>query len=191
MYSGSPQNPNQGFQYGYQEPLQKKSGPGCWLWVPVGCGSALIVLFIIFALVVHSVLHSPHSKSLVDSSGGMLRGGMEVADAGEKMKLINRKVILYRQSTGHYPPTLQALVPQYLTDGSQLHILADPNPNPAHVSFIYMKPADNAPSNTVYLTGHVDYKFTMLSINQKVNDTLTMSLDGQLNKQRLQTTVDN
>jgi len=183
MYSGTPQNPNQGFTQYAQPPTPpsaKKSGPGCWLWVPLGCFGVLIIFGLIAFLGIKSTIQSQGGKSFLGGFSSAMQGGMAVAEAEKNIKLINDAVIKYDKDNGTYPVSLQQLTPKYLPDPSVLHSSADQITNPSHVSYTYIRPTSSTPTNAVYLSIVVTYGMTVSNQTVKIKQSIQMPLDGSL-----------
>ena len=181
MYSGTPQNPNQGFtQYATPPPPPpaKKSGPGCWLWVPLGCFGLLAVFGLIAFIGLKSTLQSQGGKSFLSGFSGAMQGGMEVAEAEKNIKVINDAVIQYDKDNGTYPTSLQQLTPKYLPDPTVLHSSADPISSPNHVSYTYIRPTSSTPPTTPYLSIVINYGMTMSNQTVKIKQQIQMPLDG-------------
>lgn len=79
----------------------------------------------------------------------------------------------YRAATGKYPDTLNQLVPKYISL-SELHTSADNDPNPAHVSWKYYKPADTSSPKAPMIETSIEINYDGSSINQPV----TINIDG-------------
>ena len=184
MYTNPQPNQNPGFQqpYGYQAPPPQKKGPGCWLWVPLGCLVFLIIGGIIATISVKQALQGSSGVF-----GGAMKSATDIADATTKLTQINAAVNQYYKTNNTYPSSLTQLVPTYLPSAASLHSSADPNPNPTNVSFKYTRPSNNAPPSTIYLA--ISDSFTMAIGQQSVTTTtvMHMSLDGQLTRQQTQT----
>lgn len=132
VYYGPPTNP-------------PRSNNGCLKAFGITCGVLLLLgtLAVIFGgLAVR--------KSL-SKKGSLLNTAMGVGTATPNGIKIQQAVVAYHRAKGKYPPNLQALVPDYLTDGKLLHSDLDSNSNPGHVSWTYVKPAANAPGSTPLL----------------------------------------
>ncbi len=153
MYPNPQQYPPGGPpQYGYQAPPPKKSGPGCWLWVPLGCFGVVLIGGLLGYFAIRSVTTGPAGKSFSQAFGGAMQGGMEIAEASKDLRLINTAVNSYQRDHGAYPVRLGQLVPNYLPNSAVLHNSADPNPNPSHVSYTYVQPTSSTALNSPYLS---------------------------------------
>jgi len=190
MYSNPQQNPNPGFQSpNYQAPPPKKSGPGCWLWVPVGCLAIVIISAIVIGVGVKTALQGPGGKGFSSSFGGIMQNAAKMADGMAKLQAINTATKQYYQDNQTYPASLPQLVPKYLPSVTSLHSTVDPNQSPTHVSFKYTRPANNAPPSTIYLSFTDSYTMTMGPSTQHISQTIQMSLDGKTNTSQTQSST--
>lgn len=165
------------------------SGPGCWLWVPVGCFAFLLASALMAGLGLKMAYQSKGSLVIAKTFAGVMRQGQEMTASVEQMKVINRAMHVYRAGNGVYPVNLTSLVPAYLPDMSTLHSPLDLNLNPSHLSFQYMRPAANALGSTPCLSVTGTYLLTVGAMTQKISTTCRMSLDGSLQRTQTQSTV--
>jgi hypothetical protein len=188
MYPNPQQYPPGGpQQFAYQGPPPKKSGPGCWLWVPLGCFGVFFIIGIAGYVAMRSIATGPGAKSFTQAFGGAMQGGMEIAEASKNLRLINTAVNSFQRDHGTYPSNLGQLVPTYLPSSSVLHNSADPNPNPNHVSYTYVKPTSSTAQNVPYLSTSVTYSMTIQNQTITQTEVMKMALDGTVTQQQTQT----
>ena len=135
-------------------PPPAKQGPSCWLFGGLGCLAILIIGGALIGLMVNKAIHSPGFEGFIATAKATAENTIEVQS---KMAVIREAVVEYKSKKGHYPDSLQKLVPDYLPDDSSLHAKVDVNPNPDHISFNYTKPALDAANSTEFL----DITYTM------------------------------
>ena len=116
-----------------------------------------------------------------------MQGVMEIAEASKNLQSINKAVNAYDGDHGFYPSSLGQLVPSYLPSTSVLHNAGDPNPNPRHVSYTYVRPTSSTARNAPYLSTTVTY--SIAGPNQTITQTVVMkmALDGTVTQQQTQT----
>lgn len=116
-------------------PHRTNSG-GCFKIASITCGVLAILMLVFFVAVgvyVKKQLRIPNSgvNKLMQTSL-TTQQGIEICSAIDR----------YRNKTGKFPDKLADLVPSTLYTDSQMHSPCDPNHDPNHISWTYIKPTE-------------------------------------------------
>lgn len=120
---------------------------GCVQALGLSC-SMLMLLIVVLSLVMGKVLENMGQNPSPHTTFGAEAGMVLTVEDGQQ---IFDALSHYHASEGTYPDSLLQLVPQSLPDKSVLHSPLDTDSDPNHVSWVYIKPAPNAPSDAVVL----------------------------------------
>jgi hypothetical protein len=151
------------------------------------CLVVVIVVAVLIATSVYNFSKTSDGKKLFSSMNSALGQVQKLAPCIEKMKAANDALHRYRERNGSYPPTLAALLPDYLGGNSPLHVDLDPNPDPSHVSFKYTPPAADAPGATPVLSFQYSYTLDIGVQKNHVDAEIVMLLDGRTEQNQTQT----
>lgn len=149
-------------------PPRRSAGSGCLIASLVGCGvivMALIILGIIVAPKVGQRFHKAF-RSIAAASIYVKR-----------LQAIRTALQLYQKDhKGKYPPSLQALIPNYLPDASSLSVQLSAHDAP--IKAFYHPPSPNAPGDEVV----AGFRIATLRIvnNQKQTIYIDLLKDGSI-----------
>lgn len=136
-----------GMQGGYPSPapVRRPGNNGILLWSLVGCGVIALLVVVIGGFMVRGVLKGPGAK-------GMLGVFSALAPAAESVGKVEASLSEYRKDhDGKYPPTLETLVPKYVSDKSAFLCGNSDDPKPME----YTAPKPDAPATTVVVRVHI------------------------------------
>jgi hypothetical protein len=165
--------PPPGPQYYGGPPPQQNSGSGCLKAVGITCG-ILVLLGIIGA-----VMMAVFVKNQISNPNSIVGQSMKIGRATMQGMQVYKAVNSYKAANGSYPPSLSALIPQYIPDSGTLHNDADANPSPTHVSWQYIKPTENSSPSDPMLVEPVKMTVTFGGQTQTVNQKVSISIDGK------------
>lgn len=161
-----------GNYYGGGGPPPRSNSGGCWKAVGITCGLLIIlgIIGIFFAV--------RYTKEALHSGTGIFGTIGKAVQSAKEGQTIQKAVVAYHTQHGKYPDDLMTLVSGGLLDGKNLHSDLDTDPNPGHVSWKYIKPAEGAPGKTPILK--LQYKITIPGANtqQSQEGTMVINLDG-------------
>lgn len=142
---------------------------GCFKAVGITCG----VLFVIVAIVL--IFFVRYVKNQMSNPGNNPIGiGIKAGLATQGGMRLQQAIVAYHTKHGQYPKNLMQLVMDGETDGRELHNGLDPNPNPAHISWQYTRPAEGAPGDTPILREPYQITFG----NQSTQGQIVINLNG-------------
>ena len=136
-----------GMQGGYPSPapMRRPGNNGVLLWSLVGCGVIALLVVVIGGVMVRGVLKGPGAK-------GMLGVFSSLAPAAASVEKVKGGLNDYRKDHGgKYPPTLEALVPKYVSDKSAFVCGNSDDPKPME----YTAPKPDANDSTVVVRVHL------------------------------------
>jgi hypothetical protein len=140
-------------------PVKKSGGIGWVVWTLVGCGT-LTVIAVIFTVVAIA-------GGMGKQTGfqGAVTGIVSATECGQSLKSVRAALRNYRRDhNGNYPPSLSALIPDYLADEKSLGCGQSSDRSPARLE--YKPPKPDAPPETIVIsifTGET----SMLNIQQQ------------------------
>ncbi len=149
----------------------RKAGVSGWKIAGFGCLALFLLAAVGGVLVVRTVKDRISHPSKNDVVGLTVIAGK----AGMDGVRLQQAIIAYHQEKGQYPQSLMQLIQEGRVDGKLLHNDLDDSPNPGHISWRYIKPAEGAPSSTPLL--EEPYKITMGSSTQ--SSQIVITLDGR------------
>ena len=132
---------------GYYPAPPRPTGVNGWKIAGFGCLGLFLLAAIGGVLLVRNVKNSianPQKNSIV---GMAVLAGQATADGLH----LQRAIAAYHAQHGAYPKTLMDLYSDGSIDGKLLHNGLDDSPDPAHISWRYIPPAEGAPGNTPIL----------------------------------------
>lgn len=105
---------NGGMQGGYPPPapMRRQGKNGVLLWSLVGCGIIAILIVVVVGVTASKVMKNTNTK-------GMFSVFSAMTPAAEGVEKVGASLEDYRKDHGgKYPPTLDALIPKYISDKS-------------------------------------------------------------------------
>lgn len=148
------------------------------MWGGLGC--------LLFIIVIGAAIGIGYYK-MRGTFGSVMASAGQMEQTQQKAIAVQTALAKYKSDTGHYPPTLSALIPQYLPGPDSLHTPSDPNTDPSHVSFEYKQPADNAPGSSPLLSFHTYMNMDMAGTKEKMDTKTTYMIDGEMSQDMTQT----
>jgi len=149
----------------------RKAGVSGWKIAGFGC----LALFLLAAVAGVLLVRAAKDQFAHPSKTSPLGIGIIVGKATMDGVHLQQAIIAYHQEKGQYPLSLMPLVQESRIDGKLLHNDLDDSPNPGHISWRYIKPAEGAPSSTPLL--EEPYKITMGGSTQ--SSQIVITLDGR------------
>ncbi|MGI4791167.1 MAG: hypothetical protein ACRYFS_20250 [Janthinobacterium lividum] len=156
---------------GYNSSPPKSSSGTGWKIAGFGCLSLFVLAAVGGVLLVRSFktqLDHPSKSSIV---GLAALAGQASIDGSH----LRQAVVAYHTQHGTYPKSLMDLYNDGSIDGKLLHNGLDDSPDPAHLSWRYTRPAENAPGNTPIL--EEPYNITFSGSTQP--GKIVIALDGR------------
>ena len=182
--------PNQPPPYGtppggyYPAPPPKpSSGVNGWKIAGFGCLGLFLLAAIGGVLLVRNVKNSianPQKNSIV---GMAVLAGQA---AGDGIRL-QRAIVAYHAQHGSYPKSLMDLYTDGSIDGKLLHNGLDDSPDPAHISWRYLPPAEGAPGNTPIL----EEPYHLTISGSTAPGKIVIDLDGKTEHNQTQNSYSN
>lgn len=166
-----PGPPPGGYPLHYGAVPPPKSGSNGWKIAGFGCLALFLLAAIGGVLLVRSVKGRISHPSKNDVVGVAILAGKAGMDGAE----LRQAIAAYHQEKGQYPKSLIQLVQDGHVDGKLLHNDLDDNPNPGHISWRYVRPAEGAPGSTPIL--EEPYRITMGGSTQ--SSSIVITLDGR------------
>jgi hypothetical protein len=170
-----PNTPPPGGYY-YTPPPQNRGGGsgGCLKAAGITCGVLLLLGVVLVLFSVMAVKKQLQNPDIHNPVGAGIAAGISATNG---MK-IQQAIVRYHQQTGKYPANLNALYPNYLTDGKILHSPLDSNPNPGHISWTYIKPAEGADPKSPLLRLPYEINMTIGGSTSSQKQEIVINLDG-------------
>lgn len=163
-----------------------KKGPSCWLIGGLGCLAIFVAISVVLAFVVVKSLGTPRGKTFVHEFGKVIKSASLIPDSSKRMVDIRGALVRYQLKKGVYPQALTDLVPDFLPDKSELHSPLDPVTDPTHQSFVYTRPAPNAPGSAKILVLTWSFNIDVGDKMTLTKEVLTETLDGHMEQTQYQ-----
>jgi len=159
---------------------QQKKAPSCWLIGGLGCLGIIVIGGAVIGFFAYGVSQSARGKALGSIIQSVQHTVQYQVAAEKDLEDIQAALVRYHEAKKHYPKSLRELVPTYLADPSELHNGLDPNPDPNHISFTYVKIPPHAPLSTK--AANITWNTNMNAMGQQMDSEtiISVSLDGQL-----------
>ena len=151
-------------------PPRASGGDGCWKWGAIGCGMGCLSLAILVAAVLF--IFMPQFRPMISEC---MKIEAEVAMIQREMQLTLGSLQRYREANGKYPPTLQALVPAYVSDASALRF----SQNARGPLFKYTVPSGTTADQFPVLEYALTYK---MPDNRTIPIPVRLAPSGEFNK---------
>ena len=148
-------------------PPPARGNDGCWKWGGLGCGLGCLSLAIVFAAFMFIAF--PQIRPIMSEC---MKLESDVKLIQQQMRQTLAALERYRDDNGKFPPNLEALVPQYLSDRSALRHSQNPQGPP----FKYTVPS-SSDSGAI-----LEYALTFeLPDKRTIPIPLSLSRDGIFN----------
>ena len=163
--------PPGGYPTNYGVPPPKATVGNGWNIAGLGCLALFLLAAVGGVLLVRAFKTERSHPSKGTALGVVILAGKAAVDGAQ----LRQAIVAAHQSQGQYPASLIDLVVQNRIDGKLLHNDLDDSPSPAHLSWRYFKPAENAPGNTPLL----EEPFQMTTGGKPQFGHIVITLDGQ------------
>ncbi len=167
-----PNDPLSGNSSAYVPAPPRPNKGGGWKIFGIGC----LVLFLAAAIGGIVLVRNIKDAVTHPNKGSLIGIGVLAGQAGADGARLQQAIVAYHAAKGHYPRTLTDLVMDGMVDGKLLHNDLDDSPNPGHLSWRYLPPAEGAPGTTPILTE--TYPLTVAG--RTAPQQIVITLDGKL-----------
>ncbi len=157
-------------------PARRSGGNTVLLWSLVGCGVIAVLLVIIGAVLVTKITKNPGTKGLFSVMAAVTPTAQSVDKIGASLEEYQK------DHGGQYPPTLEALVPKYVSDKSSLVCGSSEDPKP----MVYSLPGPDTKPEAIVVRVYIG---DIVMPNQRQQMSVCLLKNGEVVSEQVARTV--